>query len=194
MPQTRGKNKVQQNELIRFNFLLGKEAGEGGERQSPALKFQEVDKLSCLAVESTWQRWTLMHHTPAYKFVHLITSHRLQNVSNEPSGLRNTPGIMKKEAPAATMILCSACVLGDPKAFCTLAATDMKPPCWLSSRGTGYVAKGWSKTWYSSRNPAERAFYSLTHKYDKYVCVFMVHSTNTQEVNCTLHTVIYSSN
>lgn len=131
MPQTHRKSEVRQNELIRFHFFLGREVGEGGERKNPAPKFQKVDKVSCLAVESTWQRWMLMHHAPAYKFLHLITSYKLQNISNELSGLRKLPGTMKKKAPAATVILCSACVLGDPKASRTLAATDMKPPCWL---------------------------------------------------------------
>lgn len=97
MPQTHQKSEVQQNVLIRFLFVLGKEVRDRGERERPALKFQKVDQVSCLAVESTWQRWMLMHHTPPYKSVHLIPSCGLQNISDEPSGLRKLPGIMKKE-------------------------------------------------------------------------------------------------
>lgn len=99
-----------------ISFLSWEGGREGRERESPAPKFQKVDEVSCLAGESTWQRWMLMHHTPAYKLIHLITSYRLQNTSSELSGLRKLPGIFKMKAPAATRICRSACVLGDPEA------------------------------------------------------------------------------
>lgn len=108
MPQTQ-QSEVWENELIRFNFFVGNKIGEERER-SLALKFQKVDKISCLAAESSWQRRMLMHPTPVCGFKHLIRSYRLQNKPNETECVEKTPYDLEKEAPAATTILLCASV------------------------------------------------------------------------------------